>query len=243
MPDYTFDRDLACKIGVEESIMVSNFVYWLQHNKANRKHYHDGRYWTYNSVQAFTELFPFWTTKQLRRIMESLYAQNVILKGNYNQQSFDRTGWYSLSDDYVYLLGIMHLPKQANGIAEKGNTIPNSNTDSKQSSSNEEDNGELPLKSVDAFTLFITQINKVSGRKFKKNDSVKKQFVARLKEGYSYKDIIQAFKNAMVDKYHIETDFNHLTTEFITRPDKLEKYLNYSIAKKEDKSKGIVINF
>jgi hypothetical protein len=113
----------------------------------------------------------------------------------------------------------------------------------KESSSKEEDNGELSLKITDSYTLFIKEINIVSGRRFKKIESVKKQFIARIKEGYSYKDIIQAFKNAMVDKYHVETDFNHLTTEFITRPDKLEKYLNYSIAKKEDKSKGIVINF
>jgi hypothetical protein len=56
-----FDPDLAKEIGVEEAIMYSNIEYWCAHNQANRVNLHEGRYWTYNSISAFTELFTFWT--------------------------------------------------------------------------------------------------------------------------------------------------------------------------------------
>lgn len=130
MTEYNFDRELACKIGVDEAIVIHNLIFWIEKNMANRKHFYDGRYWTYNSVRAFTDLFPFWTAKELRRIMESLYSQGVVIKGNYNQAKFDKTGWYSIADTYNYL-----LPKWANdvletsnGVAQKGKPIPYNKT-------------------------------------------------------------------------------------------------------------------
>ena len=56
---YSFDVSIATEIGVDEAIMFQNLVFWINKNQANQKHYHDGRYWTYNSQQAFCELFPF----------------------------------------------------------------------------------------------------------------------------------------------------------------------------------------
>ena len=41
--------------------MIFNLAYWIRHNEANGLHYHDGRTWTFNSVEAFTKLFPFWS--------------------------------------------------------------------------------------------------------------------------------------------------------------------------------------
>lgn len=141
MATYNFDTELACLIGVDEAIMVNNLVFWIQKNSANDRHFYENRYWTYNSVNAFKSLFPFWTEKQIRRVMESLYSQKVVLKGNFNKNSFDRTGWYSLSDDYTYLLGRLHLPKRENGIVEKDNTIPDSKTDTSLFEGNKEDGG------------------------------------------------------------------------------------------------------
>lgn len=133
MATYHFDAELAVKIGVEEAVMMNNMVFWIQHNVANNKHSYEGRYWTYNTVQAFSELYPFWTVKQLRRIMESLYNQKVLMKGNFNKKPFDRTGWYSITDEYSYLLDLPKRanvePETANGNAQTGKTIPTVNTD------------------------------------------------------------------------------------------------------------------
>ena len=111
---YSFDTELAQKLGVNEAILLQNIVFWLLKNKANCSNYHDGRYWTYNSHKAFKELFPFWTENQIRRILESLFEKGVILKGDYNSSPYDKTKWYALSDKYAYLIGLNSQSDMAN---------------------------------------------------------------------------------------------------------------------------------
>lgn len=96
---YSFDIELAKKYGDREAILLQNFIYWIAKNAANGKNYHDGRYWTYNSVAALGLLFPFWTTSQLRTILGSLIKQGCLIEGNYNEQKYDRTKWYALGDE------------------------------------------------------------------------------------------------------------------------------------------------
>ena len=126
---YQFDSDLAEQYGVEEAIMIANLMYWIRKNEANGKHYHDGRYWTYNSIEAFVSLFPFWSKKQIRRILQSLVDKEVIVLGNYNSSTYDRTTWYAFGNSML-LNGKIHLPKWENGSAQMGKPIPDiENTD------------------------------------------------------------------------------------------------------------------
>lgn len=128
---YTFDTLLATKYGVNEAIMLNNFIYWIAKNEANGKHFHDGRYWTYNSVAAFGKLYPFWTTSQIRTIIDSLVKQGVLLKGNYNEQKRDRTVWYALTDESrkcICQISQMDLSDLANAIVENRQPIPNNKT-------------------------------------------------------------------------------------------------------------------
>jgi hypothetical protein len=96
-----FDAVVAKRYGTDEAIFIHAMYWWLSLNKANDKHHYDGRYWTYNSMDAMTELFPFWSVKQIRRIIKSLTDKGVLLVGNYNRVRFDRTQWYSLSDELM----------------------------------------------------------------------------------------------------------------------------------------------
>lgn len=123
---YQFDIEVASRFGVNEAIMIYNLAYWIRKNEANGKHLHDGRYWTYNSVKAFAELFPFWTKAQVRRILESLVEKGVIVTGNYNEDGRDRTIWYAFSDAYVQNQQ-MHLSKLANANAENDKCVSISN--------------------------------------------------------------------------------------------------------------------
>lgn len=56
------------------------------------------------------------------------------------------------------------------------------------------------------------------------SDKAKKQFKARLKEGFTKVDIKNAIVNATNDAYHIETELKYVTLEFISRADKLDKF-------------------
>lgn len=101
MDYFSFNAGYAVKYGIEEAIMIENLSYWIEKNAANNRHFHDGRFWTYNTAEAFTKLFPFWSAPQIRRIMKSLEEKGVIIVGEFNDSSYDRTKWYAFADTFV----------------------------------------------------------------------------------------------------------------------------------------------
>ena len=133
---YSFDTDIAAIYGVDEAVMIQNFIYWIQKNAANGKHFHDGRFWTYNSIEAFKKLFPFWSAGQLRRVLKSLVEKDVLVTGNFNTSAYDRTTWYAFSDSFLQNQNL-HLLKSTNGGAENGRPIPDNNPDINNPNSND----------------------------------------------------------------------------------------------------------
>lgn len=97
---YTFSVEHAEKYGLNEAIMLHNFIYWLNINRANNHNYIDGRHWTYNSAKAFQNLFPFWTQKQIQYLLSKMVDYGILLQGCFNKDKRDRTSWYTLSDEF-----------------------------------------------------------------------------------------------------------------------------------------------
>jgi len=146
--EYSFDIDFAKKYGVDEAIMIKSFQYWIRLNKANKSNFYDGHYWTYNTISALSELFPFWSEKQVRTILQNLLKLNILIKGNYNKFGFDRTIWYAFQNEAEFLQinkskkakaiskieksilpnGQMELTKKENATSQIVNTIPITNT-------------------------------------------------------------------------------------------------------------------
>lgn len=120
---HSFNTDDAAKYGLSESVMLNNFRYWIAHNKANRSHEYDGKTWTYNSVKAFEALFPYLTTNQIRRCVESLVTQGVLVRGNYNSSPYDKTSWFAFSDAQIEHIDLADLPNGSGGKAKSETDI------------------------------------------------------------------------------------------------------------------------
>ena len=129
--EYGFNLDYAVKYGVDESIMIKNFQFWIMKNKANEKNFHDGRTWTFNSKKAFVEIFPFWTEKQIRRILDSLIQKNILITGNYNKMSYDRTLWYAFKDNTICPNSLIEQTEQSDQIDQTVAPIPDNKPDNK----------------------------------------------------------------------------------------------------------------
>ena len=116
--DYSFNGDIAAKYGVDEAVFIHNLYWWIRKNQANGRHYKDGKTWTYNSIAAWSELFPFWSESQVRRIVDKLKNNGAILVESYNKGKFDHTKWYAISDEIMEIYaGNMQnydLPKLSN---------------------------------------------------------------------------------------------------------------------------------
>lgn len=95
---HSFDIDIAKEYGIIEAILLNHLWFWILKNKANDRNYHDGRYWTYNSTKAFTELFPYLTNRRISTALQHLRDAGVILVGNYNESAYDHTLWYAFSE-------------------------------------------------------------------------------------------------------------------------------------------------
>jgi hypothetical protein len=120
---HYFRLDDAAKYGLTEAIMLQNFRHWIGYNQANGKHQHDGKTWTYNSVKAFGAMFPYLTANQIRRCIESLIAQGVLVRGNYNESAYNKTSWFAFSDESFSLIDLANLP---NGMGESATSHTNS---------------------------------------------------------------------------------------------------------------------
>ena len=126
----------AARYGLEEAVLLDSMVFWWRTNRANNQNFHDGRWWTFNSVRAYTKIFPWWSEKQIRRILASCVEQGALLEGCYNTEPRDRTKWYTPGDDLLELYGEaetgnsdcpngqMDLPKEAELSAQMGEPLP-----------------------------------------------------------------------------------------------------------------------
>ena len=116
---HSFDTEIAELVGINAAIIFGNIAFWIQKNEANKEHYHDGCYWTYNSKAAYKTLFPYMTEKQIRVAFQKLIDEGMIKTGCYNEKPFDRTLWYALTEK-----GNSMLSKRATPFAPEGQPIP-----------------------------------------------------------------------------------------------------------------------
>lgn len=129
--NYNFDSDVAKEYGVNEAIMIANFQFWIAKNKANGKNYHNGRYWTYNSIKALKELFPFWSEQNIKTILRRLKEKGVLMCENLNTNRYDQTMWYAFVNDNQWIGENQPIDKLelTNGFVRTNQPIPDNKPD------------------------------------------------------------------------------------------------------------------
>jgi hypothetical protein len=133
---HYFDEETAVSHGVSAAIMIQHLRQWISKNMSEGKNRIDGHTWTFNSIKGWHQELPFWTEKQVRKILDDLIEKGVLVTANHNKVGFDRTLWYAFKDESIWLNGKKHLPEKANGdipngqipFALQGEPIPSSLT-------------------------------------------------------------------------------------------------------------------
>jgi len=90
----------------------------------------------------------------------------------------------------------------------------------------DEEDKPYPDKSgVFNFDKYLIFINETLGKNHKiVNKKVRSAINARLKEGYTNKDISKAIVNIKKSEYHINSGFSYCTPEFFSRSETIDKY-------------------
>lgn len=100
---HSFDSEHARLYGMSSAVLLHHIQHWILRNRANGEHLHEGRTWTYNSVSAYKDLFPYLSYDQVRRALERLVAAGVLVTGNFGSVGRDRTTWYAFRDERRFL--------------------------------------------------------------------------------------------------------------------------------------------
>lgn len=218
--DHHFNTDIAKTLDVNQAIFLHNIAFWVKNNQANNVNFHDGYYWTFNSVKAHKEHFPYWSVQQLTRIINKLEDANIIKTKALNKAGYDRTKWYTIADKPICRIYKIHLSKSVNGIIEIDKPIPDSKPDSKHNNN---------------ISWFLKFLNETLKREFRIFDKIKLR--QRLKT-FSQKEIEQAILKASKSDFHKSTQFTHLTPEYFTRKDQIiDKWINCKSSEALDENK------
>lgn len=95
---------LAVKVGLNESMFLQQVHYWNEINKRSNNNYKDGYYWTFNSIEGWSEQFPFLGKRTIQRAISNLEKMKVLVTGNYNKLKIDRTKWYRIDYEVLEIL-------------------------------------------------------------------------------------------------------------------------------------------
>ena len=132
---HSFCTHVADEVGMDGAVFLQHFYFWHLKNKGNNRNYHDGMYWTYNSINGFKEMFHYLTNNQIYYSLKKLEKKGYILKGNFNKIGYDRTSWYALTNKALRLFitpivknSTIHNGNLQNGLRKITSPIPDNDT-------------------------------------------------------------------------------------------------------------------
>ena len=247
---HSFNIEIAKEHGLLEAIIINNLFFWIEKNKANNVNYYDGTYWTYNSIKALNELFPYASERKISYALKHLEEEGIIKTGNYNKLAQDRTLWYAFTEKGISILQkcCLHFTKSTNAFYKSDEPIPDINTDI-NTNINTDNNIKENIKEIEVshsakaeqcdipYEDIISYLNFKAGTNFRSNTNKTKSLIkARFNEGFT----VEEFK-VVIDKKCIEWLNNKDMSKYL-RPEtlfgtKFEGYLNQkNTTKKETKS-------
>lgn len=202
---HWFETEVAKEVGVKCAVLFSHIAYWVEQNERNKTNLKDGKYWTYNTMAAFQDMFPYMSYNQIRRGIEKLRQEGFIVTRNYGKR--DKTLWYTLGDkgiayrrlQYMRISDVdgqwqkcqMQLAKMpnANGKNAKSTIITNNNT---YNNTDTPRNGK-DYKDVDKVIEEYNRICKSLPKCVRATKKRRDKIATRLKE-YTVEDFITAFE-------------------------------------------------
>ena len=120
---HSFDVQIAMECGIVAAVLMESFYFWIDKNRSDGTHFHDGRYWTFSSVKALLTQYPYLTRDKINSAIKKLVKRGLLLEGSYSENPYDRTKWYSLTDEGLSYYETVEEkapenPKSSNGKSE-----------------------------------------------------------------------------------------------------------------------------
>ena len=228
---------LAVKLGLNEALVLQQIHYWAT-MKLNLK---DGYYWVYNTYEDWANQFPFMSKSTIGRVLRNLEKNKVIVVGNYNKLSFDKTKWYRIDYNELkkyessasndgFVEPVSDVPKynhdDAKLVSSTTSERVNNTIDYTKTSTDIKDIVEPKAQQPSPIPKIIEYLNTVANKKFKPNTSATTKLLnARLSDGYTLQEIKYVIDNKTAE--WLNTDMQkYLRPETLFNATKFESYVN-----------------
>lgn len=248
---HSYEAEIAVKYGIEVAVVFDMFCFWINKNEANENNYHDGKYWTFNSAKGFKKIFPYWSEKKIQRILQKMVDEDLIIKGNYNENPWNHTTWYAFGEVGEKLKSALSIDwsKATNRTVENGNCrivkndqctmVKNdqsktviytvSNKVNKRNIKESSDDTDLSASETIPYVEIIDYLNSKCSKRYKHSNRIAREKIrARWNEGFSLED----FKHVIDVKAHEwlnDTEMNKYLRPDTLFGSKFEIYLNSAI--------------
>ena len=206
---YHFDGDVAEKYGTDCAVFIAHMQYWIAKNAANERHFYEGRYWTYNSLSALERLFPFWSRRQIERIIRDLKKAGVLLVGHYSKNAYDRTTFYAIDESRL------PIHQTVKSISPNGEIIKEQNNTQIEEESNKTKISKAQ-EVVDRYNAICTNLPRVVRLTDKRRRAVRLIYG----KGYTPEQLDEVFRKAQSSSFcggqndrHWKADFDWLLNE------------------------------
>lgn len=236
--NFHFDGAVAEMYGVDGAVFISRLQFWIEKNAANDRHYHEGRYWTYNSLRAMEKLFPFWSRRQIERIVKNLKDKGVLLTANYARDSYDRTLFYALDESK---LPISPFGGDLSPNGEMINEQLKTHIREEEDKANKPEISNKPQQLADRYNAICTNLPRVVRLTDKRRRAVRLIH----DKGYTPEQLDEAFRRAQSSSFcagqndrHWKADFDWLLNENNLVKVLEGKYDNPAAAKPPEKGGG-----
>ena len=113
--EHHFPPLIAEKYGVNAAIFLRDIFHWCETNRNNGENFHEGRWWTYQTMKGLCLRHTYWTKNQMEHIIRTCREKGALLSGHFGENQFDRTCWYALTDEALALFG---APSSSSEISE-----------------------------------------------------------------------------------------------------------------------------
>ena len=122
---HRFNVEVATRYGVPCALVLGHIDYLVEKAKTDGEKKRNGKYWVSKSVKKIAELYPYYTEKQVRRAIDKLRVEGLVVTGHFPTSECPSTLWYTLTKKGKTLLtrGDSDLPTRANQFDQEGETI------------------------------------------------------------------------------------------------------------------------
>ncbi|WP_210523478.1 conserved phage C-terminal domain-containing protein [Pantoea ananatis] len=247
--------ELASRIGLNEAIVLQQICYWLEDTTSGVEY--DGKRWVYNTIEEWTEQFPFWSEKTVKRALTSLKSRGLIYVEQLKKTQHDRTNYYAINHANPLLTdGDKMTPSiRSNCPVRKGQSVPmdkanmspsigstcpdlTENTTENTTEITGKDSCPVSAKpdsdsSKDAFRV-LEHLNRAAGLRYQKSKSSLGPIRGRLSEDFSADELILTVDYTIAKWSEDPKMSEFVRPETIFRPGKFPGYL--SSAQKWDRA-------